>query len=43
MMCRTPVLDDYYMGIVAIVTCAQQLLFFIIAAYFKFDKVRPQT
>jgi hypothetical protein len=39
MMCRTPVLDDYYMGIVAIVTCAQQLMFFIIAAYFKFDKV----
>jgi len=39
MLCKTEVLDAYYMGIVALVTVAQQLFFFIIAAYFKFDKV----
>ena len=39
MRCNTEVLDEYYMGICALVTVAQQLFFFIIAAYFQFDKV----
>ena len=38
-MCKTEVLDPYYMGISALVTVAQQVIFFIIAAYFQFDKV----
>lgn len=37
-MCKTDVLDAYFMGIVALVTVAYQLIFFIIAAYFEFDK-----
>ena len=39
MYCATEVLDSYFMGICCIVTVAQQLFFFVIAAYFKFDKV----
>ncbi len=38
-MCKTEVLDEYYMGICFLVTVGQQLLFFFIAAHFKFDKV----
>jgi hypothetical protein len=38
MLCKTEVLDPYYMGITALVTIAQQLFFFVIAAYFQFDK-----
>ena len=39
MLCKTEVLDAYFMGICCLVTVAQQLLFFVIAAYFQFDKV----
>ena len=38
MLCKTEVLDSYYMGITTLVTIAQQLFFFVIAAYFQFDK-----
>ncbi|KAK2606401.1 hypothetical protein QQS21_003220 [Conoideocrella luteorostrata] len=38
-MTVTHVLDDYYLGITAIVTVAYQLLFFAIAFTFKFDKL----
>ena len=39
MLCTTEVLDSYYMGICTLVTIGQQLIFFVIAAYFQFDKV----
>mmetsp|Transcript_20117 Transcript_20117/g.39062 ORF Transcript_20117/g.39062 Transcript_20117/m.39062 type:complete len:336 (+) Transcript_20117:113-1120(+) len=39
MRCTTEVLDAYYMGICAIITVAMQVTFFIIAAYYQFDKV----
>jgi steroid 5-alpha reductase family enzyme len=37
--CAAPALDEYFLGITAIVTVGQQSLFFVIAAYFQFDKV----
>ena len=37
--CLTPVFDNYYIIISSIITIIQQFIFFIIAAYFKFDKV----
>lgn len=37
--CITPIFDNYYIIISSIITIIQQFLFFIIAAYFKFDKV----
>jgi len=39
MFCETEVLDGYFMGLCALVTVAMQVSFFIIAAYYKFDKV----
>ncbi len=33
------VLDDYYLGLTALITIGYQLFFFAIAYYFKFDKV----
>ena len=38
-MTTAHVLDNYYLGITAIVTVAFQLFFFFIAFAFKFDKV----
>jgi len=37
--CAVPVLDEYYLGITAIITASQQFIFFLIAAGLKFDKV----
>lgn len=37
--CITHIFDNYYIIISSIITIIQQFLFFIIAAYFKFDKV----
>ena len=37
--CITQIFDNYYIIISSIITIIQQFLFFIIAAYFKFDKV----
>jgi len=33
------VLDDYYLGITAIITIAYQMSFFVIAWFCQFDKV----
>lgn len=33
------VLDDYYLGITALITIGYQLSFFAVAFYFKFDKL----
>lgn len=33
------VLDDYYLGITALITIGYQLAFFAVAFYFKFDKL----
>lgn len=38
-MAPARVLDDYYLGITAIITVAYQLFFFAIAFSFKFDKL----
>lgn len=38
-MATAHVLDDYYLGITAIVTVAYQLVFFAVAFTFKFDKL----
>ena len=37
--CIIQIFDNYYIIISCIITIIQQFLFFIIAAYFKFDKV----
>lgn len=37
------VLDNYYLGITAIVTVAYQLFFFAIAYSFKFDKLTGRS
>lgn len=37
------VLDNYYLGITAIVTVAYQLFFFAIAYSFKFDKLTGKS
>eukprot|EP00961_Rhodomonas_salina_P116140 1563416-Rhodomonas_salina.1 len=37
--CSVEVMDEWYLGISAVITVAQQVFFFIIAAGFKFDKV----
>ena len=37
--CAVPVLDEYYLGITAIITASQQFIFFLIAAGLEFDKV----
>lgn len=37
------VLDDYYLGITAIITVAYQLFFFAIAFTFKFDKLTGRS
>lgn len=38
-MAPTHVLDDYYLGITALVTVAFQLVCFFVAFYFQFDKI----
>lgn len=38
-MATPHLLDDYYLGITAIVTVAFQLVCFFIAFYFQFDKI----
>ena len=39
MLCNVEIFDPYYFGFSALITILYQLLFFIIAAWFKFDKV----
>ena len=41
--CITHIFDNYYIIISSIITIIQQFLFFIIAAYFKFDKNESES
>lgn len=42
-MAPVHVLDDYYLGITALVTVGIQLVCFFIAYYFQFDKITGKS